>query len=542
MQTSPHRFFVYFAFAFVGILAISGLRSAYADTKYSGYLMPNTSYNTPSTDTAPTSSASVTTTKTTSSASGYDSTSNSQSGYPSSSGGGTTYSTSGDTSSQSSDSGTQTLTTVVTQVASQIVQPNDSAPRVLATTTSSQTTQGEQGSQGGNSGQGMPPAPPPQLEDVGSSVQQVQQATNNVEGKVNTVVTQEVNDAIQTAVSTSASSSSKGTSGSTDQEKQVQAIQSAIAPQQQQISQEVHAAITSGNVSGDALSQLQPAVQTSLDNISDVIKAQTGVTVDLSPTSNSVVSVVADNGQQLTNSYNALISRDGLDLYKDSDNDGVSDYDEVHIYHTDPMNAHTAGGPMTDGQRILLGLDPHSTSTTPVPVESPQVAGKEVKTIFAVSDIKVERHEATTTTSLPVAREEVTFSGRGLPNSFVTLYIFSTPVVVTVKTDISGAWTYTLTSELENGDHNMYVATVDAAGKIIAKSPEVPFVKTAEAATFTPLEPEITVAEPSPLDILMNNLLAVGLFLLAIFGLGAFLILSREQKPPAPPAAPTLTA
>jgi hypothetical protein len=88
---------------------------------------------------------------------------------------------------------------------------------------------------------------------------------------------------------------------------------------------------------------------------------------------------------------------------------------------------------------------------------------------------------------IPAFKEEITFTGRALPNSFVTLYVFSTPVVVTVKADASGAWSYTLDSELEDGNHELYVATVDAGGRILARSPAIPFIKRAEAAEFTPL-------------------------------------------------------
>ena len=207
------------------------------------------------------------------------------------------------------------------------------------------------------------------------------------------------------------------------------------------------------------------------------------------------------------------------------------------------------GGSLTDGERILIGLDPHSTSTALVAVESPLAAGGEVKTIFEVTDIIVQPHLAasssapiaTSTHAVAAGPQDITFKGHALPNSFVTLYIFSTPVVVTIKTDTSGAWTYTLSSELPNGNHSLYVATVDAGGKIIAKSPEVPFIKTAEAAEFTPLLVS-TPTDVSPTDVLVSNLPIIGLILLLAFGIGAFVILGRERNTPTPPAPPALSA
>ena len=66
----------------------------------------------------------------------------------------------------------------------------------------------------------------------------------------------------------------------------------------------------------------------------------------------------------------------------------------------------------------------------------------------------------------------------------MTLYIFSTPIIVTVKADSEGRWTYELDKELEDGNHEVYVATVDNSGKIVAKSNPIPFVKQANAAAL----------------------------------------------------------
>ena len=75
-------------------------------------------------------------------------------------------------------------------------------------------------------------------------------------------------------------------------------------------------------------------------------------------------------------------------------------------------------------------------------------------------------------------------SGHALPNSFITLYIFSEPIVVTVKADENGAWTYTLDKELPNGEHKVISAITDTGGRILAKSQTVPFVKEAAAVSF----------------------------------------------------------
>jgi lipoprotein-anchoring transpeptidase ErfK/SrfK len=43
----------------------------------------------------------------------------------------------------------------------------------------------------------------------------------------------------------------------------------------------------------------------------------------------------------------------------DSDHDGLSDYDEIYIYHTDPNNPDTDGDGYSDGLEVANGYDPN---------------------------------------------------------------------------------------------------------------------------------------------------------------------------------------
>jgi len=434
------------------------------------------------------------------------------------------------------------------------VQPNESATRTLVDTTTE--TKVAPLPAPVPAVQNMEPAkavtaekPQNQLQNIGASLRQLQQEMRRIEVQVRTTVSQQVDDAINKAASRS-----EGQGGSkpvnafdpVERERRLVKLRQEVAKKQNQISEDVRSSIASGNVDQESLSHLEPVLKSSLADIELLIKDETGATVDLSPSARAVTSVVADNTEILTSVREEFLSRGGLDLYKDTDRDGVSDYDEKHIYNTDPLNAFTAGSLLTDGERILLGLDVYSKSNAQVPVESPRTAGEEVDTVFEVHSINVRlipliastslAAAAPTNEGLPSFREEMTFSGRALPNSFVTLYIFSTPIVVTVKAGISGAWSYTLNTELPDGSHELYVATVDAGGKIIAKSPAVPFVKEAQAAAFTPL----LIAETpdvNPLDVLENNLVVIGIALLLIFGVAAVTILSARRAPPTGPTA-----
>ena len=117
-----------------------------------------------------------------------------------------------------------------------------------------------------------------------------------------------------------------------------------------------------------------------------------------------------------------------------------------------------------------------------ITLEDPTIAGVTNKDILESHTVLVA---ATATSRVgKVYASKLTFSGRALPNSFVTVYVFSQPVIVTVKTDITGAWSYTLDKELPDGSHKMYSAITDGNGKILAKSEPLAFIKEAAAVNI----------------------------------------------------------
>jgi hypothetical protein len=177
--------------------------------------------------------------------------------------------------------------------------------------------------------------------------------------------------------------------------------------------------------------------------------------------------------------------RVGDAVFVDSDTDGVSDYDEVNLYATDPFSADSDNDGFLDGSEILGGFNPNDAAAEAlVEYESPQDAGVVRDDVLVVESIVTGVQDTSDLTSIGKAPTAV-ISGKGLPNSFVTLYIFSTPIVVTVKTGDDGSWSYTFDKELENGEHEVYVGVTDNAGRIVAKSNPLPFIKTAEA--FSPV-------------------------------------------------------
>ena len=172
----------------------------------------------------------------------------------------------------------------------------------------------------------------------------------------------------------------------------------------------------------------------------------------------------------------------------DTDQDGISDYDEVTIYSTDPYTADSDNDGFQDGAEILNGYNPiDAVSEALIAYESPKEAGIVREDILKVdSVISAEKNEETD--AVPAA----IITGKALPNSFVTLYIFSTPIVVTLKTDADGSWAYRFDKELEDGEHEVYVGVTDNAGKIVAKSEPFTFVKEAEAFSANEPVPQVS--------------------------------------------------
>lgn len=177
-----------------------------------------------------------------------------------------------------------------------------------------------------------------------------------------------------------------------------------------------------------------------------------------------------------------IVERTQVEASTDSDKDGITDYDEITIYKTDPFATDSDNDGFVDGVEILNGYDPtNSAREVAVAFESPKEVGVVREDILQV--------ESVTTAALDASEDQkpkAIISGKGLPNSFVTLYIFSTPVVVTIKTDADGSWNYRFDKELEDGEHEVYVGVTDNAGKIVAKSNPFVFVKEAEAFNPAP--------------------------------------------------------
>lgn len=190
---------------------------------------------------------------------------------------------------------------------------------------------------------------------------------------------------------------------------------------------------------------------------------------------------------------------------EDSDKDGVSNYDEVVIYNTNPFEADTDKDGFIDSAEILSGFNPTDSNREALVVfQSPKELGLVREDIFEVTSITtavVDGPHEQDAQSQPAA----IISGKALPNSFVTLYVFSTPIVVTVKTEEDGSWSYRFDKELEDGAHEIYVGITDNAGKIVAKSNAFAFIKEAQAFAGTT---NVSDEKTAPISTVNNSFLS----------------------------------
>lgn len=225
----------------------------------------------------------------------------------------------------------------------------------------------------------------------------------------------------------------------------------------------------------------------------------------------------------------ARSAKDGINpaVLRDSDNDGVLDFYEINVYGTDPLSSDSDNDGQTDRVEILGGFDPRdSESFDRISYGDVKTTGATVENIFFIDSAEVVETRVGEDGKEIVSK--ITFRGRALPNSFVTLFIFSSPIVVTVETDENGIWEYTLNQELEDGTHEIYAAIVDNSGKILAKGSPVPFVQEASAIELGALDISLGGdSAPSALNPAIIISIVVGL--VVVFAL-ALVIVGHSHK------------
>lgn len=107
---------------------------------------------------------------------------------------------------------------------------------------------------------------------------------------------------------------------------------------------------------------------------------------------------------------------------------------------------------------------------------------EEIEEIEEKEEVKVTKIE---NTRLENSNLALTFSGVADPHKIITLAIFSNPIVVTVKTDKNGLWTYSLEKPLAPGKHSAYVLVPSGEGDKQIRSSVAEFVISPAVAAST---------------------------------------------------------
>jgi len=228
------------------------------------------------------------------------------------------------------------------------------------------------------------------------------------------------------------------------------------------------------------------------------------------------VGILVTDSVGLLNSYlfekKKLEQTESAFASKDSDNDGLPDNEEIRL-GTNPFNPDTDGDGFFDGSEVKLGYDPITASTTDkIAYQNPKEVQAPISTAYEVN--KVELVESPQDKNVKVLKIE----GKAPANSFVTIYIYSTPTIVVTKTDENGNWEYTLDKPLSDGRHTVYASVTNNTGDIEAVSKAFDFAK-AEDKIVKLLSPaEGTTESPSQnLNRIFVIMLLITVFLAVVF-------------------------
>lgn len=193
-----------------------------------------------------------------------------------------------------------------------------------------------------------------------------------------------------------------------------------------------------------------------------------------------------------------------------------------------PVEAIVNVGPAIGGTSGTLIIATPSVTTAQVPatLEDPRTTGTVRTDILVVTGVAASVIVPASTTT--PSTTSLTIQGKtSTPNAFVTIYIFSTPIVVVVQADADGNWQYTLTKELPDGSHQVYAAVTNSQGAIVAKSQPVSFTKQAAALT---VEGTLTGTTPASEPSLINGFtLTVLAILIGVIIAGLFLYFGNRN-------------
>jgi len=236
------------------------------------------------------------------------------------------------------------------------------------------------------------------------------------------------------------------------------------------------------------------------------------------------VAKILDDFERTISLQKAEILESGKILEKDSDGDGLSDGKEISI-GTDPFSPDSDGDGILDGDEVNRKYDPLAPDNFGgIKYHDPRTVTPNKTDIYKFDDT-----EPVASVKLVDGSAAIRFKGWGLPNSYVTLYIYSDPIIVVVKTDDAGQWTYILDKPLSDGQHAVYAAQTDSVGDVQARSEVLVFMKNGNTVTKMIANQEATIS--SSTEKMKNNFgLAVIAAIALAFGAALFVIGFATRK------------
>lgn len=201
----------------------------------------------------------------------------------------------------------------------------------------------------------------------------------------------------------------------------------------------------------------------------------------------------------------------------ESEDDYLSEEERLEIDSQD-----ISGGTVIEPTYLLVKKS--DGKIVKIAFEEPLTKGIEVP-----SKLRVERVE---NFSPVIGKNQIVFRGRGPANTWVTLFIYSSPIVVKTKTDSNGNFVYTLDKNLFDGKHEVYVTVTDENGRIREKStPLTFFIKRAQAVSEEEyLRGDVNVQDESAKVVSNYLFITIGIIVVVLVTLLVFYYFSRKKQ------------
>jgi hypothetical protein len=169
----------------------------------------------------------------------------------------------------------------------------------------------------------------------------------------------------------------------------------------------------------------------------------------------------------------------------DSDQDGLPD-DMEKIIGSDPDNNDTDGDGLSDGEEVKNDFNPLGEGElirNVTPIETAILNGEILEQPLVDGELKENLMQVNEVMTDEAGKNDLEISGTAVPNSVVTLYMYSTiAILANVQADAQGRWTYKFDERLKDGEHDIYATITNEKGEIEVKSnPKSFFIKEARA-------------------------------------------------------------